>query len=345
MNTSVLSRILIAICCILPLRPALAAEKATAPAPKSLPGPTINVDVTQWIVFVADVVNPELNSRSLFHDNLPPFAEDLRIAEPADKAKPSEPTPIGVIRISPDGPIDKEGTIDVQLGFKDTRVLGHWPRGQVRTGGLLWQDLRIAPDSGEPRRLPAGSWLAQLRGSGTPLMSATTREPFLLSDLEMAYPTAMQVKTVEGGKYSVAHGMDVPLLDLTFYKPEADHLWRSARIASLSKAAGFPKPKVALPAAGSGPTAPNPFGQPAYVPSGFSGAAQPAAPEPPSIVAELPPDAKIKGTEFAFGQSTESADAVLAPWRAKLAEAGVSVADQRSGAEDSSPGRLSIRRG
>lgn len=327
MNTS-LSRMLIAICCILSLRPALAAEAAATPAAKSLPGPTINVDVTEWVVFVADVVNPELNSRTLFHDSLPPFAEDLRTAEPGDAAKPSEPSPIGVIRISPDGPIDKEGTIDVQLGFKGARVLGHWPRGQVRTGGLLWQDLRIAPESGEPRRRPAGSWLTQLRGSGTALISGTTREPFLLCDLEMAYPTAMQVKTVEGGKYSVAHGMDAPLLDLTFYKPEADHHWRSARIASLSKSEGFPKPKVASPAAGLAPTAPNPFGQPAYVPSGFSGAAQPVAPEALPIVAEIPPDAKIKGTEFAFGQSTEAADVVLAPWRAKLADAGISLADQ-----------------
>ena len=115
---SIVGAMLIAICCTVTSAPAVAAEKAAAPAAKSLPGPTIDVDVTEWIVFVADVVNPELNSRSLFHDSLPPFAEDLRPASPAADAKPAEPGPVGVIRISPDGPIDKEGTIDVQLGFK-----------------------------------------------------------------------------------------------------------------------------------------------------------------------------------------------------------------------------------
>lgn len=325
---SIAGAVLIAACCTISCGPALAAGPVAAPAAKSLPGPTIDVDVTEWIVFVADVVNPELNSRTLFHDSLPLFAEDLRTASPADDAKPSEPGPVGVIRISSDGSIDKEATIDVQLGFKGARVLGHWPRGQVRSGGLLWQDLRIAPDSGESRRLPAGSWLTQLRGSGSSLISGTTCEPFLLCDLELPYPTAIQLKTVEGGKYSVAHGMDAPLLDLTFYKPEAGHQWRSASIASLAKAAGFPKPKVASPAAGLGPAPANPFGQPAYAPAGYAGNAQAATPEALSVVAEIPPDAKIKGTEFAFGESVETADAVLAPWRVKLTEAGVSSADQ-----------------
>ena len=140
---------------------------------------------------------------------------------------------------------------------------------------------------------------------------------------------AMQLKTVEGGKYSVAHGMDAPLLDLTFYKPEANHHWRTASIPSLSKSDGFPKPKPAAARGGDRPDcAESVWAAGVRLPAGFGGNAQGATPEGPSVVAEIPPDAKIKGTEFAFGESTEAADAVLAPWRAKLAAAGVSAADQ-----------------
>ncbi|HEY2148129.1 MAG TPA: hypothetical protein VGH32_09340 [Pirellulales bacterium] len=54
-----------------------AAAKAAAAA-KSIPSPTINVSVTEWVVFIADVSNPQLNARNLFPDNLPPLVDDLR---------------------------------------------------------------------------------------------------------------------------------------------------------------------------------------------------------------------------------------------------------------------------
>ena len=314
------------------VRPAVAADAATPPK-KAISNPTINVEVSEWAVFVADVVNPELNARNLFHDGLPPFAEDLRTAPPTDDSQSSQPSPVGLIRISAAGPIDTEGTIDVQLGFKGGRVLGHWPRAQIRSGGLLWQDLRIAPKTGEPRRLPEGSWLAQLRGGESALLSGTTRESFLLYDVELPYPMAIQVKALSGSKYFVAHGMDAPLLDLTFYKRDGENHWRTASIASLSKAAGFPKPNIATPVAAAKADPTNPTFT--YTPRTVNGALiwtptihQATDAEPASPTAVIPPSASIKGTEFALGPATATNDTVLAAWRGKLADAGVSSSDQ-----------------
>jgi hypothetical protein len=341
--------------------PGQPAKPLAAPTAKSLPSPTINLDATEWVVFVADVANPMLNARSLFHDSLPPQAEDLRSAATADDAKPSQsgtaadpgldvalseghapsvpassasaspslPGPIGLIRFSADGKVDKETAVDVQIGFKGGRVLGHWPRAKVRSAGLLWQDLNLASDTGELHKLPEGSWLAQLRGSGLSLRAGTTREPFLLYDVEFPYPLAIQVKVGEKGKYSVAHGMDAALRDLTFYNRDADH-WRTASVASLAKAAGFPKPVA--PAA----AAPQPKGARGQiaVQTVVNGtvvtemrnmrSATKADSTPPAAV----PSAAVKGTEIALGPATETSDTVLAPWRGKLAKAGVSAADQ-----------------
>jgi hypothetical protein len=211
-------------------------------------------------------------------------------------------------------------------------VLGHWPRGKVRSAGLLWQDLSLAAETAEPHKLPEGSWLEQLRGGSSSLLSGTTRESFLLYDVELPYPVAIQVKAGEGGKYSVAHGMDAPLRNLTFYKRDADNHWRTASIASLPKAAGFAK--SAVPAAAS--TKAVPAKQPVTYYVSVNGivvprevSSQPAAKaDSTPAAAVVKPNAAIKGTEIALGPATETNDTVLAPWRAKLAEAGVSAADQ-----------------
>ena len=138
------------------VRPVSAAETGEAASAKKLPAPTINVNVTEWVVFVADVANPELNARNLFHDSLPHFAEDLRAAASTEEGHTSEPGPIGLIRVSADGPIDKDASLDVQLEFKESlRVLGHWPRGEGPLGRSALAELepvaadgRIAENAG-----------------------------------------------------------------------------------------------------------------------------------------------------------------------------------------------------
>src|SRR5690348_11297079 len=80
-----------------------AADSASAakPAPaKSLPNPTISASVTEWVVFVADVANPELNARNLFHDTLPQFVEDLRTSPASEKKGTAQPGPIGLVRFT-----------------------------------------------------------------------------------------------------------------------------------------------------------------------------------------------------------------------------------------------------
>lgn len=320
------------------------AAKPTAGAAAKLPAPpTVNVDVAEWVVFVADVAHPMLNGKELFRDTLPDFAGDLRSAAAAtsqpddssnspggvaqvvfvngravvaaavgsaapdvkaaaaDDSKPPAPCPIGLIRLSADGPIDRHTKVDVRLGLKSKngdavggRALGHWPRAKARWASLLWEDVSLDAGSGEERNLPAGSWLAELRGGSLPLVSGTTRESFLLYDLEMRYPVRMVVSAHEG-RYTFRHSMDAPLHDVTFYKRQDDH-WQSATLAAkraASKSATSTAPSLGARSSDA-------------------------------------PGAIEKGTdvEFAFGSAKETDDTVLAPWRSKLAAANVSAADQ-----------------
>jgi hypothetical protein len=303
-----------------------------------LANPTVNVSATEWVVFVADAVNPELNARSLFRDSLPQFVEDLRASPAAaEKSNPAEPGPVGLIRFSAEGPIDKETALDVQLSYKNGRALGHWPRAKVRSAGLLWQDLRPAADQGASQHLPDGSWLAGLRTGGWLLQSGSTRESFLLYDIELPYPVAMKAAAGKDGKYTVAHGMDAPLLDLTFYKRGADDHWQTATLASLAKAAGFPTvtaPSAAIPQASSPSPAVGAAGRVVRMVVGGrvvtqlqsnSSASKSDSTPTTTLPASL---AGIKGTDIALSPTAETDATVLTPWRAKLADAGVSSGEQ-----------------
>jgi hypothetical protein len=346
-----------------PSKPAAAAVSSPAASPtKSLPNPTINATVTEWVVFVADVSNPELNARGLFHDSLPPLVEDLRASRPAvadtvyssprrrigvapqrnnsseatesgERPNAAEPMPIGLIRFSGDGTKDKDTAIDVQISYKNGRALGHWPRAKVRSSGLLWQDLHLAPEKGEPRKLPEGSWLESLRSGGLPIASGATRESFLLYDVELAYPLVMQVTGGKDGKYSVAHGMDAPLRDLTLYKRSADGRWQTASLPNLTKAAGFQSPTATVAAdavkAGASTTVNAVGGLLRAIGSSVRPTpATNAAPSSTDAPAAKVAAAKIKGTDMTLAAPSETDATVLAPWRAKLAEAGIAAADQ-----------------
>jgi hypothetical protein len=314
-----------------------AADSASAAKPgpaKSLPNPTISASVTEWVVFVADAANPELNARNLFRDSLPQFVEDLRTSSASEKKGSSQPGPIGLVRFTADGAVEKDVAVDVQISYKNGRALGHWPRAKVRSSGLLWQDLKLDA-SGESHSLPEGSWLAGLRSGGVSVQSGSTREPFLLYDVELGYPVAMLVTAGKEGTYSVAHGMEAPLRDLTFYKREGEGHWRTATLASLTKAAGYSAP--AAPAASAPATTTN-VGAAA---GGIIVAApmvaravrtingKPAAADSAKAPTVTPaPGKNVKGTDATLGPPTETDATVLASWREKLATAGVSAADQ-----------------
>ena len=156
----------------------------------------------------------------------------------ADNVHAAEPSPIGLIRFSAAGPLEKAASVDVQLSYKNGRVLGHWPaRKSVRppsSGGTC--SLARRPDRLGvcPRAL---GW--ETVRSGLPLRSEATREPFLLYDVELAYPVVMQVTGGKGGKYSVAQGMEAPLRDLTLYKRATDGHWRTASLAASPRRRAF----------------------------------------------------------------------------------------------------------
>ncbi|HUO07569.1 MAG TPA: hypothetical protein VM008_04660 [Phycisphaerae bacterium] len=323
---------------ILPAVLAFSAEmlraQTTSPAPAAtnpaLEGPTINGTLTEWVIFVGDPYSTELNRKELARNTLPPFVNEVRDAPSADgssgkadAASADTPIPIGVIRFTPAGPIDKGTTIDVAVSYKEGRALGSWPPAKVRSAGILWQDVMMADkaDSG-PATLPDKSWIAPLR-SGDNLRSGTTTEPFLLYDLEVTYPIGLQLATTGDGQYSVVQPMDATMHDLTFYKRDGSGHWKTASISALGKTAGsvlhaVEKPKPAAPApvvAGA---------RRVVIVNGRAVISPPASqPAPATAPATQPQGAQIALAPFA------GADAkILSFWDARLAEAGVAAGDR-----------------
>jgi hypothetical protein len=343
---------------------------------KSIPSPTINAAVTEWVIFVADVSNPELNARNLFPDNLPPLVDDLRASRPdapiqaypspygrlvpdktdedsaasqsAERPKPGDPMPIGLIRFSAAGPLEKDATVDVQVSYKNGRSLGHWPRAKVRSSGLLWQDLKMGETKGEPRRLPEGSWVETLRSGGLPVTIGSTRESFLLYDVELNYPLAMKVTGGREGKYTVAQGTDAPLRDFTLYKQAADGRWPTASIPNLAKSAGVASAAADAGTATAGASPANALGgaissitgairavrvarnlgAPATVPAATGGSTKPTTAKGESTKPAAAVPATAKPTDVTLSAPSESDATVLGSWHAKLSESGVSAGDQ-----------------
>src|SRR5271170_1137216 len=90
--------------------PAGGQSDSTQPADGThIPGPTINVDVTEWVILVGDPYSSGMNRKELSKDTLPSFIDELRDT-PSDTDKSDIP-PVGVIRLVPDGSIGKDATI------------------------------------------------------------------------------------------------------------------------------------------------------------------------------------------------------------------------------------------
>ena len=178
-----------------------AAEPAKAKPASLPPAPTINIDVTQWVVFVADPSYPELNRRGAVANDLPPLIGDLRTTRAAiDDASQARPGPVGVIRIIRSGLVNKDETFDVKLGYQNGHVLGQWPTARSHSSSLLWQDLHVAGDQPAARPLPEGSWLNPLRAGGTLFTAGPTAESFLLFDLELSHPVAHRSERLGNGR-------------------------------------------------------------------------------------------------------------------------------------------------
>jgi hypothetical protein len=280
-----------------------------------IPGPTINADVTEWVIFVSDPYSSDMNRKELSKDTLPSFIDELRDS-PADTDKSDIP-PIGVIRIVPDGSVEKDATIDVSLTYKGGRALGSWPVARVRSSGILWQDLQLADKPAAPQpAMPEGAWIAPLR-VGQLIQSDKAAEPFLLYDLEVTYPVSLQLAVGDSDThYSVVQPMDAPLYDLTFYKRDANGHWQTASIATLAKTPGSVMRAPEKPA--------TPVAPPGVRVMRAAIMPPPAATQ----AATTGPATQPAGTVVTLVPMTEGDDTVLAPWRAKLADAGVTASDQ-----------------
>lgn len=277
--------------------------------PTTLPAaPTINVEVTEWAVFVTDEAEGLLNRREAFNDSLPSFVNNLRKPPAVEEAKQirETPAPVGVLRLMKTGPVATDATIDVQLTYRNGRALGEWPRAKGRNKGVLWQDIQLSDEKTGVRTLEEGHWMERLRQEGPWLKYQNVSEPFLLYDMELAYPVKLEARADAAagpGNYRVWHRMDAPMRDLTLYQPQGEGKWRTATIQELAG------DKETDAKAASTQAASQPTSQPTSRPTTQEGA---------------PPTARA----VAFQSPPTGAAEALAPWRARLSAAGVRPGDQ-----------------
>ncbi len=215
--------------CLLMTSMAGAAEGPTT-LPKSPEG---DFEVYDWVIFIADPSQPGLNmnAATLYQSTLPDFIGGRR--NPAPPEQEAKPTPVGVIRFTGTSGTDK---VDVQLTNKGGKFLAHWPKGQSRQSGVLWQNVAItekAPASQEPAG--AESWFKVLRAAVAPFILKDGRgERFLLYDLEPAQKVDLKVAPGAGAlQFMLSNNGRTALKDLVVYK-HADDGWHTASFASLA---------------------------------------------------------------------------------------------------------------
>jgi hypothetical protein len=299
---------------------ATAGDKAEA---ASQPAPAVKVAVTEWVILVADQYLRQVNRLESIEDTLPSFIDERRTA-PTEKENASAPMPIGVIRFSATGPLNKDDRFDVSLNYKDGRALGTWPEASVRSSGILWQDLKwqMGEDVSPAMAIPADSWMAPLRSGDQRLQLKSVAEPFLLYDVELEYPVNLQVSGGEKGVYSVVQPMDAPMRDLTFYQHDANGHWQTGRLATLVKTPGSSMPVEKKPeAVVSGQRVLVGGRQMVIVNGRLMPMTPPAATEPATT--------QPHGTALTLSETAATDESVLAPWGTTLADAGVSASDQK----------------
>ena len=258
-------------------------------------------EVYEWVIFVCDPNQPQTNASEMFLSTLPDFVGGRRNAAPVEKS--GEPGPIGVIRFSGNSGKDK---VDVLLENKGGKFLGHWPKAQTRTTGLLWQNLIVGENAPQTVDvLGASSWLSELRSAASPsLLRDGKGEKFLLYDVEPGYKFPLRVQAGKGDlHYLLTNSDKVPVKDLTLYRKQPDG-WHTAIVAEVpptnatkpaSKPTTLPSTRPA-----SSPTT-QPASQPTTQPTGF----------PVSLV----------------GTGLTEPSQVLAPWKQKLAASGLPATD------------------
>jgi len=206
-----------------------------ADVPTSLPAtlpttPQGTFDVVDWAVFISDNAQPQVNGEGVFDSTLPDFMDSRRNSAAPEKR--NIPQPIGVIRFQGDSGKDK---VDVMLRFGNAKMMANWPKGQSRAQGVLWQNLVVTDTP--PASLPQSEsslWANDLRSAAAPFLLKDGRgEKYLLYDLALSEHPAMQVKADGAAdQYVITNTGDQPLHDVNFYKQETDG-WHVASLAEL----------------------------------------------------------------------------------------------------------------
>jgi hypothetical protein len=183
------------------------------------------LEVHEWAVFVLDASNSKINEDGFVQSTLPEFVNTRRQtpAKLSDRA-----CPIGVIRL--DGAAD--GKVDVQIEKIAGTFLSSWPKAQVRTNQLLWQDLTVTYGIGARALEKVGSttWFDRLRQTDSDylLTDNGTAERFLLYDIELPYTCAISAKSLPNGVVSLNNTGTVPLHDLVLYRTDHGKLIEAA---------------------------------------------------------------------------------------------------------------------
>jgi hypothetical protein len=302
-----------------------AGDKAEA---TSRPAPAVKIAVTEWVILVADQYLRQVNRMESIGDTLPSFIDERR-TPPAEKENASAPMPIGVIRFTATGPLNQDDRFDVSLNYKDGRALGSWPPANVRSSGILWQDLKwqTGADAGAAMPIPDNSWIAPLRSGDRRLQLKSVAEPFLLYDVELEYPVSLKVTGGAKGVYNVVQPMDAPVHDLTFYQQGSDGHWKTGTLPTLAKTAGssmVAAPEAPTTAAAGRRVFLNTANGPVQMVM-VNGKLVPLQKTPTTAPATTQPH----GTELTLADSPATGENVLAPWGTALGNAGVSSSDQK----------------
>jgi hypothetical protein len=290
---------MVAVAMIALLRCAAAIGQDMHPATQPATQPA-GFEVREWVVFVEDASQDQLNPDGVGTSPMPGFVGNRRHADAGNgNDVPVAPATVGVIRLF--GTSDSK--VDVRIALPGGSFLAFWPQGEKRDTQILWRDLTLADNltgHGEPPE--AGDWFGDLRKtpSDVLLLGDNPPERFLLYDVTIPYPSPIQVKAAGPFSFEVANKSQAPLHDLMLLKSAGDGHWLEANIGELAVASGRPRRSAA------------PSTSPA---SQLSPTTAPTTQPRSSVSATLTPS------------STMERKVLSDAWRPELLKAGVSESD------------------
>jgi hypothetical protein len=190
-------------------------------------------DVHEWAVFVLDASQNQINPEGMVFSTLPQACPSRRQAAPADQA--DWPMPIGVIRLS--GTCDSR--VDVTVEKSAGEFHASWPTADKRSNQLLWRNLTVSADAG-PRgveAVPENHWISALRSTPSAYLSTSPGpcERFLLYDVQMPYPSPLQLKRGSPHSLEVTNSGPAAVHRLVFFQ-QIDKVWNQTTPTDLPAA-------------------------------------------------------------------------------------------------------------